>query len=324
MSSVEMLGAMGVGKTTLRNALPDIKISDQGRAHQIMSGALKYSRPIDSIMPAVRELPNPKAIIHVVADVETIVARNAARSKETGNYDYGPHAEKAAELSRQIVEHFKSNGVPVIEVDSRGSPSVNAARVRKWLKPHDTFSGEPLAQRQDELDSFIQLLQRKKVTSFLEIGSRHGDTFHKIGMALPEKSVLTAVDMPDGPWGRSNSRGNLDAAVADLNANGRVAKAIYGDSAAISTRQMVSSSGPYDAVLIDGDHRFEGLALDWIHYGKAKIVALHDIDGEAHFEARNPDNRVEVPFIWQILKRRYRYQEIVGSKRGMGIGVIFP
>uniref|UniRef100_A0A6M3KWI2 Methyltransferase n=1 Tax=viral metagenome TaxID=1070528 RepID=A0A6M3KWI2_9ZZZZ len=43
--------------------------------------------------------------------------------------------------------------------------------------------------------------------------------------------------------------------------------------------EWAQRNGPYDAVFIDGDHSFEGIANDWFHYSPmAGIIVVHDID----------------------------------------------
>lgn len=184
-----------------------------------------------------------------------------------------------------------------------------------------TFSGRRPSQRPDELAAFIALLFEEGVRSYLEIGARDGDSFHAVMSALPPGSRGVAVDLPGGAWGWSASKKNLDRAVADLRGRGYEVRAIYGDSKALATRQLVANDAPFDALLIDGDHRFAGVFHDWENYGPmAGLVAFHDIDGHGVRKGNMP---VEVPKLWDILRYQYRSREIIGQERGMGIGVVW-
>lgn len=184
-------------------------------------------------------------------------------------------------------------------------------------------SGKVIPQRDDELEGFIKILKEKEVTSYLEIGCRYGDTFFNIVSSLPHGSKAVAVDMVDGTWGRSDSREHLEHNVQLLKDMGYDVKCYFGDSTSLSIRNLVHQNGPYDCAFIDGDHRFEGLTLDWINYRPmARMVAFHDIDGWDQFERRD-GHVVEVPDVWNILKRHYPHTELIGKKRGMGIGVLY-
>jgi hypothetical protein len=186
-----------------------------------------------------------------------------------------------------------------------------------------TRSGNRPGQRADELAAFKALLIEEGVRSYLEVGARYGDTLWEIATALPRGSRVVAVDMPGGAWGRDDSRPALTECIKELCFQGYDASVVFGPSETASTIALAMRGAPFDAALIDGDHRIEGVVRDWINYGgHARIVALHDIDGAEQFEGRTGD-RVDVPFMWSALKRRYRHREIVGSHRGMGIGILW-
>lgn len=183
-----------------------------------------------------------------------------------------------------------------------------------------TLSGRAPSQREDELKAFIELLLEHEVRSYLEIGARHGDTFYEVVRSLPQGSRGVAVDLPGAKWGQAESAESLRLAVCRLCDLGYRASCIFGDSAEESTVKAVQGGGPYDAVLIDGDHSYEAVRRDWLTYGDARLVAFHDIDGEG-YSSRQGD-AVEVPRLWSEIKRVRKHTEIIGRERGMGIGVI--
>lgn len=197
-----------------------------------------------------------------------------------------------------------------------------------------TFSGRNASQNEFELRSFIALLQEKNVTRYLEIGARHGDTFHEVMLALPAGSIGVAVDYPGALWGTEKSRNSLNRVINDLNFRGYHCTAIFGDSKDDVTIQSVHALGsqsegawPYDAALIDGDHRYAGVKADWENYcSAAQLIAFHDIVGHDQAE-KVYNNRVEVPQLWDELKNlpsdwNRVHVEFIDSGSKMGIGVI--
>ena len=184
-----------------------------------------------------------------------------------------------------------------------------------------TFSGRRASQNEKELTDFIELLKGRKVTSYLEIGARHGDTFHQVMCGLPLGSYGVAVDLPGALWGKASSVTSLQAAAADLRERGYKINVIIGDSTAPKIVERVLQNAPFDAVLIDGDHTYKGVKKDWENYsGAAKLVALHDIVGEGQKEKVH-NHPVQVPRFWSEIRRKHKTVEFVDSGSLMGIGV---
>jgi hypothetical protein len=186
-----------------------------------------------------------------------------------------------------------------------------------------TFSGRNPSQDEFELRGFIDLLQRRGVTKYLEIGARHGDTFHEVAISLPVGSKVVAVDLPGGLWGTQKSRHCLERVIADLRARGYDASVIFGDSQTDATRRLIVGRGPFDAILIDGDHTLPGVTRDWDAYGPlAKTVAFHDIVGTGCAEKVH-GSPVEVPILWDSIRRSGEsIIEFVAPASKMGIGVV--
>lgn len=188
-------------------------------------------------------------------------------------------------------------------------------------------SGRNPSQRYHELRAFMQLLHNKHVSSYLEIGARHGDTFYHVMRSLPLGSVGVAVDFPGGKWGTVKSQQHLIHASVELRQLGYRTDVIFGDSTDPTIIEEVGAHGIFDAVFIDGDHRYGGVKADWINYSPMAhlLVGFHDIDGHGQFERVANPSPVEVPKLWEELKAEYpdRSIEFIDKEhRGMGIGVV--
>lgn len=185
-----------------------------------------------------------------------------------------------------------------------------------------TRSGRRASQNEYELTSFIAFLKEKGVTRYAEIGARHGDTFWTVATSLPAGSKVVAIDLPGGLWGTTQSESHLRAAVDDLKKRGYDAHLILGNSQEEATQEAVAALGPYDAILIDGDHTLEGVTRDWELYDSlAPMIAFHDIVGTGQAE-RVLNNPVEVPILWERLKAGNPHREFIDKDSKMGIGVI--
>jgi len=177
------------------------------------------------------------------------------------------------------------------------------------------FSGSVWPQYQEEIQPFIGLLKGHNVKSYLEIGCRHGDTFHAVGLALPKGSLLVAVDLPGARSGKHTS-GNrrseraLHRAASDLKRRGQRVMVVIGDSHSAEVIKKVNKYAPFDAVFIDGDHSPDGVRADWRNYGPMTgLVAFHDI-------------QTKVSSLYNELKAQYKHMEFAFYDKG-GIGIIW-
>lgn len=201
-------------------------------------------------------------------------------------------------------------------------------RVPQELFDARTFSGNPIAQRPEELRQFGELLQRENIRAYIEIGARHGDTLVALAPYLPAGATIIGVDLPGGKWGRIGSDKALSAAVAHLRERGYDAHAVIGDSHSSEVSDFVwRTTFHVDdddmAVFIDADHTLDGVSGNWERYRHfARVVAFHDIKPHEPYPEQE---RIEVPALWEKLKQLYGANAVElceGKKPGMGIGVL--
>lgn len=171
-------------------------------------------------------------------------------------------------------------------------------------------------QQPDEIAAFAELLASEGVRSFLEIGSKFGDTLNVVAGALPVGSKIVSIDL-------DRNGTDLSKTISDLVSRGYDARLIQGDSRKPDTVEKAKQHGPFDAVFIDGDHRLAGVTDDWNNYGPmCRIVAFHDVAW-----SRDPKvgKRIEVPLLWDAIKEQYRHVEFKMCPTGnnYGIGVLW-
>lgn len=189
-----------------------------------------------------------------------------------------------------------------------------------------TFSGQRLAQSEYELRTLIQKLRENECRSWLEVGARHGDTFYEVVTSLPKGSKAVAVDLPEAAWGKTGSQTSLEKCCDELRLLGYEVDLVLGDSTSADVIEKVKALGHFDAVLLDGDHRYDGIKSDWLNYHEIadKMVIFHDIVGEAYTHKKDPTWILQVPILWNEIKGAYRHEEIVDwSGPLMGIGIVY-
>lgn len=181
----------------------------------------------------------------------------------------------------------------------------------------------PFSQDPDEFAEFIEFAKSEHVESYLEIGARHGGSFLNMVERLPKFGKYVALDYPGGKWGKTTSQTMLDAVIGILRQRGyEDVGAHYGDSHDKDTIHTMSRHAPFDLIFIDADHSYDAVLKDFYNYcDMAPLVALHDINGKG--QSSKKGEPVEVWKLWEELKSKYKYREIINFEAGFGIGIIW-
>lgn len=184
-------------------------------------------------------------------------------------------------------------------------------------------------QDPQEFAHFISLLRKEKVSSYLEIGSKHGGSLWRIANeVLPKGARVVSVDLPHGDNSFKESQPHLEACVKRLRKSlGFDAHLFIGDSTNKEIIAKVTALAPFDCCLIDANHTEPYVRADWANYGPlARIVCFHDVGWIANGrDTKFGKMPIHVPIIWDELKSQYRHVEIkmCHTKQDNGFGILW-
>jgi predicted O-methyltransferase YrrM len=184
----------------------------------------------------------------------------------------------------------------------------------------------PPSRYQDpaELTWFVRLAQSLDVRSYLEIGSRFGDSFYAVMANLRPSARGISIDLPESP----EKAIQLTATCCELRTMGFYCAGHFGDSNNSFALKFAKHFAPYDLILIDADHTYEGVAQDWHNYSRfGRVIALHDVAAPDTWQSDGKPNGVGR--FWRELKslrETYSFtdmEEFATPGSNMGYGVVF-
>jgi predicted O-methyltransferase YrrM len=175
-------------------------------------------------------------------------------------------------------------------------------------------------QKVTELAPLLALLARRRPATVVEIGTYRGGTFYAFCNVADRNATLVSIDLPGGLFGGGYTESELSA----IRRYGLPTQSLHflaADSHEQSTRDAVIErldGRPIDFLMIDGDHRYEGVRRDFELYSplvaKGGLIAFHDI-------LPHPAAPLcEVDAFWNEVRRGYRHAEFVDAAEDWGVG----
>lgn len=153
------------------------------------------------------------------------------------------------------------------------------------------------------------------VRSYLEIGTRDGDSLKVVAQNAKQLERVTVCDMWGNDYGGSGrgSHDHIDRMLGDL---GYTCAVEYHDGDSRDT--VPGIAGQFDLVLVDGDHSVEGALIDllntWPKVAKGGALVFHDITHPSHMEL------LDVFLMFAKVVRPDGYRTVLEP---YGVGVIY-
>jgi len=178
-------------------------------------------------------------------------------------------------------------------------------------------------QIQSEITELCRIIKARKVNSIIEIGRAGGGTLFLFCKSASPTARILSIDLPASTLENLNL--NYRAKLYKTFAKERQTLSfLNGNSHAPETFLNVSDYFEPDSVdflFIDGDHSYSGVKKDFEVYKqwvkKGGLIAFHDI-------SLNKNNKIcPVNKFWNELKKKYKYEEIIHTRNGYGIGLIY-
>jgi predicted O-methyltransferase YrrM len=180
------------------------------------------------------------------------------------------------------------------------------------------------AQIRSEIEALLGMLSAHPPRTVLEIGTARGGTLFLLGRVATADARIASIDLPGGTFGGGYDRiwVPLLKMLPSRQQTLRLMRADSHDPRTHARARSWLTGEPLDFLLIDGDHRFDGVRGDFLTYGSlvrpGGLIAIHDI-------VPGDDEKVGgVPAFWKDVKRAYPTEELVQDweQGGFGLGVV--
>jgi predicted O-methyltransferase YrrM len=169
-------------------------------------------------------------------------------------------------------------------------------------------------QKRSEVGALMRILAAEPPDRVLEIGTARGGTIYLLSRVAHSSATLVTVDLPGAEFGGGYGR-DWEPVLRAMPRSTQTLRLVRGDShdrRTLATLTEIFAPATVDFLLIDGDHRYEGVQQDFEWYSPlvrpGGLIALHDI-------VPGPEQVVGgVPRFWNEIKLSYESRELVADR----------
>ncbi|MFY9586877.1 MAG: class I SAM-dependent methyltransferase [Actinomycetota bacterium] len=176
-------------------------------------------------------------------------------------------------------------------------------------------------QVEQEIVSFLDLVNAEQPRLIVEIGSASGGTTFMLSRVTPPDATIISVDLYVRNKFQLRRSAQPSQRLTLIDGSSR-------DPETLRAIEDILAGRLLDLLFIDGDHSYEGVASDFRLYRhlvrEGGLVAFHDIQPDGWDRGPSPAWSGGVPDFWRAVRDSYERQELIGSPEqlGYGIGVI--
>lgn len=183
-------------------------------------------------------------------------------------------------------------------------------------------------QLEPELTELISIIRERQPSTVLEIGTARGGTLCLLCRFAAPDAKIVSVDLPYGRNGGGYPRWK-ESYYRHFPKPGQSLNLIRANSHSSGTVEQASQAvggQPFDFILIDADHSYEGVKTDYQLYSpllaENGLIALHDI------LPNTGDPSIDVNRFWEELTKNagLRTEALTSypDQKAFGIGLVYP
>jgi len=180
-------------------------------------------------------------------------------------------------------------------------------------------------QNRKEIERLAEIVRTRQPKRVLEIGTARGGTLFLFSQNAAPDALIVSLDLPFGINGGGYPEWKKPVYQAFAKPDQELIL-IRGDShSEESKREVIKRAGeaPFDLIMIDADHRYEGVKRDFELYAPLVasdgIIVMHDVLPNRF------DAEIQVDRFWEEVQAQFRTEMIVDDpdQGNMGIGLVF-